>query len=75
MNQLNIFFRCDFFELKELIDIKPENGLHIHSLTKPVNDEMEIDFRRVENWLRHFDLLPIHPMYVSDHGSGERYLV
>ncbi|MDR3291115.1 MAG: hypothetical protein LBT10_03100 [Methanobrevibacter sp.] len=23
-------FRCDFFELKELIDIKPGNGMYIH---------------------------------------------
>lgn len=67
-------FRCDFFELKELIDIKPENGLYIHSLTEPFNEEMEIDFKRVENWLKHFNLLPIHKMHVSGHGSGEEIL-
>jgi len=67
-------FRCDFFELKELIDIKPENGLYIHSLTEPFNEEMEIDFRRVENWLKHFNLLPIHKMHVSGHGSSEEIL-
>ena len=67
-------FRCDFFELKELIDIKPENGLYIHSLTEPFNEEMEIDFKRVENWLKHFNLLPIHKMHVSGHGSGKEIL-
>ena len=67
-------FRCDFFELKELIDIKPENGLYIHSLTEPFNEEMEIDFKRVKNWLEHFNLLPIHTMHVSGHASGEEIL-
>lgn len=67
-------FRCDFFELNQLIDIKPKNGLYIHSLTEPFNEEMEIDFRRVENWLNHFNLLPIHKMHVSGHGSGEEIL-
>ncbi|KZX15436.1 carbon-phosphorus lyase complex accessory protein [Methanobrevibacter cuticularis] len=67
-------FRCDFFELKELIDIKPENGLYIHSLTEPFNEEMEIDFKRVQNWLNHFNLLPIHPMHVSGHASGKEIL-
>ncbi|MBZ9571274.1 MBL fold metallo-hydrolase [Methanobrevibacter sp. TMH8] len=67
-------FRCDFFELKELIDIKPENGLYIHSMTEPFNEEMEIDFRKVKNWLDHFNLLPYHPLHVSGHASGNEIL-
>jgi ribonuclease J len=67
-------FRCDFFELKELIDIKPENGLYIHSLTEPFNEEMEIDFKMVKNWLKHFNLLPLHPIHVSGHANGEEIL-
>jgi|GEM_PF-5269715 len=31
----NIFFDVDFFELKELIDIKPEKGVYIKSSTEP----------------------------------------
>lgn len=73
-NPQKYIFRCDFFELNQLIDIKPENGLYIHSLTEPFNEEMEIDFKRVENWLNHFNLLPIHKMHVSGHGSGEEIL-
>ena len=60
--------------MKELIDIKPENGLYIHSVTEPFNEEMEIDFKKVENWLEHFNLLPIHKLHVSGHGSGEEIL-
>jgi len=70
----NYIFRCDFFELNQLIDIKPSNGLYIHSLTEPFNEEMEIDFKRVENWLKHFNLLPYHPMHVSGHASGEEII-
>ncbi|MBZ9570577.1 hypothetical protein KQY27_03330 [Methanobrevibacter sp. TMH8] len=73
-NGKDYIFRCDFFELKELIDIKPKNGIYIHSMTEPFNDEMEIDFRRVENWLKHFGLYPIYKMHVSGHGSGEEIL-
>jgi len=73
-NPHKYLFRCDFFELNQLIDINPQNGLYIHSLTEPFNEEMELDFKRVENWLKHFNLLPYHPMHVSGHGSGEEIL-
>jgi ribonuclease J len=73
-NPEKYIFRCDFFELNQLIDIKPENGLYIHSLTEPFSEEMELDFKRVENWLKRFNLLPIHKMHVSGHASGEEIL-
>lgn len=73
-NPNSYIFRCDFFELKELIDIKPKNGLYIHSMTEPFNEEMEIDFRRVQNWLKHFNLLPMHSMHVSGHASGDEII-
>ena len=66
-------FRCDFFELKELIDIKPENGIYIRSVTEPFDDEMEIDYKRVKNWLNHFNL-PMHQMHASGHASGPEIL-
>jgi ribonuclease J len=67
-------FRCDFFELKELIDIKPVNSIYIKSVTEPFDEEMEFDERRVENWLDHFNLLPVHKMHVSGHASGPELL-
>lgn len=66
-------FRCDFFELKELIDIKPELGMYIRSVTEPFDEEMEIDYRKVQNWLEHFNL-PMHQMHVSGHASGAEIL-
>ncbi|MBP2046178.1 MBL fold metallo-hydrolase [Methanobacterium aggregans] len=67
-------FRCDYFELKELIDIKPENGLYIKSMTEPFDDEMMFSERRVKNWLQHFNLCPMHKMHVSGHASGPELL-
>jgi ribonuclease J len=67
-------FRCDFFELKELIDVKPENAVYIKSVTEPFDEEMEFDEMRINNWLKHFDLLPIHRMHVSGHASGPELL-
>ena len=67
-------FRCDFFELKELIDIKPEKAVYIKSVTEPFDEEMEFDENRVNNWLKHFNLCPVHRMHVSGHASGPELL-
>lgn len=67
-------FRCDFFELKELIDVKPENAVYIKSVTEPFDEEMEFDEKRIMNWLNHFNLLPVHKMHVSGHASGTELL-
>ena len=73
-NPKEYIFRCDAFDFGQLIDIKPENGIYIYSITEPFSDEMALDFKRVENWLNHFNLCPIHPMHVSGHASGEEIL-
>ena len=60
-------FRCDFFELKELIDIKPENAVYIKSSTEPFDEQMEINEKKVKNWL---DLFGIHYIKEGFHASG-----
>jgi len=68
-------FRCDFFELKELIDIKPEEGIYIRSMTEPFDEEMIIDYVKVKNWLKHFNLTLIEEgMHASGHASGPEIL-
>ncbi len=66
-NPKEYLFSCDFFEFKELIDVKPEKGLYIWSKTEPFNDEMEIDFQKAQNWINHFNLEMITE---GMHGSG-----
>jgi ribonuclease J len=42
-----------FFSINDMIDIKPsENSTYIFSHSEPFNEEMEIDFNRLQNWIR-----------------------
>lgn len=66
-------FRCDFFELKELIDIKPKEGLYIRSVTEPFDDETAMDYKKAINWLDHFNL-EMFQMHASGHASGPEIL-
>jgi ribonuclease J len=53
-------------DLNELLEIKPGAGSNfILSMSEPFNEEQEIEFDRLRNWLDHFGL----PMYQS-HCSG-----
>jgi ribonuclease J len=68
-------FRCDFFELKELIDIKPENGVYIKSSTEPFDEQMEINERKVRNWLKLFNLPLLNKCFhASGHANGNEIL-
>jgi len=55
----------NFWYLTVLVDLKPKNGVYIHSLSEPFNEEMEISHERMMNWLNHFDL-----RFVQSHCSG-----
>ncbi|MBN2518418.1 MAG: MBL fold metallo-hydrolase [Candidatus Altiarchaeota archaeon] len=64
-------FRCDFFELKNLIDVRPSKGsVYIRSVTEPFNDEMMIDAEKAENWIRHFGMFPYSQAHCSGHANG-----
>jgi len=45
-----------FFDIRHLLDIKPEGGLYIYSSCEAFSEEMEIDFRRLWQWIRRFGL-------------------
>ena|GEM_PF-464961 len=55
----------NFYYFNMLIDLKPYGGVYIHSLSEPFNEEMEISYERMHNWLRFFDL-----RFVQSHCSG-----
>ncbi len=44
--------------------------MYIKSVTEPFDEEMEFDEVRINNWLEHFNLLPVHKMHVSGHAFG-----
>ena len=67
-NQESYVYRCDFFELKELIDIRPEKGsAFIRSVCEPFDIEMKLDLEKAEEWLKHFGLYPYHQFHASGH--------
>ncbi|MHA1200506.1 MAG: MBL fold metallo-hydrolase [Candidatus Heimdallarchaeaceae archaeon] len=64
-------FRCDFAELKYLFDIQPpKDSIYIRSVTEPIDEEMELDQRKVDNWLKYFGLYPYKQLHCSGHASG-----
>jgi ribonuclease J len=74
-NPQEYVFRCDFFELKNLIDVKPKDGsVYIRSVCEPFDEEMEIDLKKVENWLEHFNLLPYYQIHASGHAPGDEIM-
>jgi ribonuclease J len=50
------FILCfSFFDLNELPSIRPAPGsIYVYSSSEPHDEEQEIDFRRLHNWLEHF---------------------
>jgi len=59
----------NFWYFNMLIDLKPYQGSYIHSLSEPFNEEMELSFDRMMNWLNHFDL-SFHQAHCSGHING-----
>lgn len=56
-----------FYDLEELIEIKPvPESCYILSASEPVNEEMEIDFNKLINWLEHYGL-PQYCAHISGH--------
>jgi ribonuclease J len=65
----------DFFELNELIDLRPPPGsVYVSAVSEPFNMEMELDRNRLRHWLQRFGVNPpdFEPMYAhaSGHASG-----
>jgi ribonuclease J len=68
------FILCfSFFDLNELPSIHPRAGsLYVYSSSEPHDEEQEIDFRRLHNWLEHFNLRGFGlPLEVKKDGKVE----
>lgn len=73
-----------FWDMKNLIDIRPQRGHYIYSSSEAHSEEQEIDFKRLQNWLTRFNIerygfdfdrdgKPIFPrgLHASGHASEE----
>jgi ribonuclease J len=57
-NPDNFILCFSFFDMKHLLDIKPNGGTYIYSACEAFSEEVEIDFVRLRHWLEHFDITP-----------------
>ncbi|MCX8170444.1 MAG: MBL fold metallo-hydrolase [Candidatus Bathyarchaeota archaeon] len=65
--QDKIILYMSFFDLSWLVDINPSPGsCYILSASEPFDEEMEIDFKRLLNWLEYYGL-PQYHVHVSGH--------
>jgi ribonuclease J len=69
-NQGKLIIDLNFYQLAELIDIKPQAGSHlIHSMSEPFSEE-DIEDEVMHNWLNHFKM-KFHQVHASGHMSKE----
>jgi ribonuclease J len=65
--QCKMVFAVSFYDFDELVPLQPAAGsCYILSTSEPFNEEMEIDYERLVNWLRHYGL-PQYHVHVSGH--------
>jgi ribonuclease J len=54
------FVLCfSFWDIKNLIDIRPSGGRYIYSTSEAFSEEQLIDVDRLGNWLEHFGMLGV----------------
>lgn len=65
--QCKMVLGLSFYDFEELVQLKPQAGsCYILSASEPFNEEMELDFERLLNWLQHYGL-PQYHVHVSGH--------
>ncbi|MEM3512487.1 MAG: MBL fold metallo-hydrolase [Candidatus Jordarchaeales archaeon] len=65
--QDKVILVASLYDFEELIDVKPMPGsCYIYSSSEPFNEEMELDFNKMRNWLDHYGL-PQYHVHVSGH--------
>lgn len=66
-SQQSIILTMSLYDLEQLVEIRPKPGsCYVFSSSEPFNEEMEIDFEKFVNWLRHYGL-PQYHIHVSGH--------
>jgi ribonuclease J len=65
--QCKVVLALSFYNFEELVQLQPEAGsCYVLSTSEPFNEEMEIDYERLVNWVRHYGL-PQYHVHVSGH--------
>ncbi len=71
-HQNDIIWELEFFQLSELIDIRPESGLCIHSMSEPFEEDplSQLQDEVLQNWMDRFSLKH-YQLHASGHASME----
>jgi ribonuclease J len=72
------FILCfSFLDINELPSIRPASGsLYVFSSSEPHDEEQEIDFRRLHEWLKHFEIKPFGlPVEIKDEKGRSKWEV
>jgi len=65
--QCNVVLALSFYDFEELVQLQPKAGsCYVLSTSEPFNEEMEIDYERLVNWLSYYGL-PQYHIHVSGH--------
>jgi ribonuclease J len=65
--QCRVVLVVSFYDFEELVALQPAAGsCYVLSASEPFNEEMEIDYDRLSNWLKHYGL-PQYHVHVSGH--------
>ena len=65
--QCNVILATSFYDFEDLVSLQPTTGsCYILSSSEPFNEEMEIDYDRLTNWLEHYGV-PQYQVHVSGH--------
>jgi len=58
---------CSFYDMNETVEIRPSAGsIYVLSQSEPFNEEMEIDFDKLLNWLERWGV-PLYMVHASGH--------
>jgi ribonuclease J len=65
--QCNVVLAMSFYDFEEMVSLQPVAGsCYVLSASEPFNEEMEIDFERMVNWVSHYGM-PQYHVHVSGH--------
>lgn len=60
---------ASFYDMNEMAEIQPEPGsVYILSQSEPINEEMEIQYGKLINWLEHYGV-PLYSVHASGHAT------
>jgi ribonuclease J len=66
-HQNEVLLVASFFDMNEMVEVQPKPGsVYVLSQSEPFNEEMEIDYNKLLNWLETCGL-PLYQIHASGH--------